>query len=82
MLSWANGFGQDPQFSQFYSNPLYLAPSFAGATGGSRLCANFRDQWIALPSTFITYSFSYDHYFEPFNRQDWHSTSLHSSMMS
>ncbi|MBN1157966.1 MAG: type IX secretion system membrane protein PorP/SprF, partial [Bacteroidales bacterium] len=27
---------QDPQFSQFYSNPLYLAPSFAGAAASSR----------------------------------------------
>lgn len=67
LLCWDDGLGQDPQFSQFYSNPLYLAPSFAGATGGSRICANFRDQWIALPSTFRTYSFSYDHYFAPFN---------------
>jgi type IX secretion system PorP/SprF family membrane protein len=58
---------QDPQFSQFYSNPLYLAPSFAGAAGGSRICANIRDQWAALPSTFMTYSFSYDHYFSKFN---------------
>lgn len=58
---------QDPQFSQFYSNPLYLAPSFAGAAGGSRICANFRDQWASLPSTFITYSMSYDHYFSNFN---------------
>ena len=58
---------QDPQFSQFYSNPLYLAPSFAGAAGASRICANFRDQWISLPATFITYSFSYDHYFSNFN---------------
>jgi type IX secretion system PorP/SprF family membrane protein len=67
LISVIRGFGQDPQFSQFYSNPLYLAPSFAGATGGSRLCANFRDQWVALPATFMTYSFSYDHYFSPFN---------------
>jgi type IX secretion system PorP/SprF family membrane protein len=58
---------QDPQFSQFYSNPLYLAPSFAGAANSSRICANFRDQWIALPTTFMTYSFSYDHYFSNFN---------------
>ncbi len=58
---------QDPQFSQFYSNPLYLAPSFAGAAGGSRICANVRDQWLALPSTFMTYSFSYDHYFSKYN---------------
>jgi len=60
-------FAQDPQFSQFYSNPLYLAPSFAGAAGGSRICANFRDQWVSLPNTFKTYSFSYDHYFSNFN---------------
>lgn len=58
---------QDPQFSQFYSNPLYLAPSFAGAAGGSRICLNARDQWVSLPSTFMTYSFSYDHFFSKFN---------------
>jgi len=58
---------QDPQFSQFYSNQLYLAPSFAGAAQGSRIIANYRDQWISLPSTFRTFSFSYDHYFTDFN---------------
>ncbi|HEX2394860.1 MAG TPA: PorP/SprF family type IX secretion system membrane protein [Bacteroidales bacterium] len=63
----SEGVCQDPQFSQFYSNPLYLAPSFAGAAGGSRICMNARDQWLALPSTFMTYSFSYDHYFSKFN---------------
>jgi type IX secretion system PorP/SprF family membrane protein len=63
----SKAWGQDPQFSQFYSNPLYLAPSFAGAAGGSRICANYRDQWVNLPSTFTTYSFSYDHYFSHFN---------------
>jgi type IX secretion system PorP/SprF family membrane protein len=70
VLAWIGYFGaraQDPQFSQFYSNPLYLAPSFAGAAGGSRICANFRNQWISLPATFTTYSFSYDHYFSKFN---------------
>jgi type IX secretion system PorP/SprF family membrane protein len=64
---FSNAWTQDPQFSQFYSNPLYLAPSFAGAAGGSRICANYRDQWVNLPSTFTTYSFSYDHYFSHFN---------------
>lgn len=66
-LGLSGSYAQDPQFSQFYSNPLYLAPSFAGASGGSRICANFRDQWVSLPSTFKTYSFSYDHYFSKFN---------------
>ncbi len=66
-IAFSKAFPQDPQFSQFYSNPLYLSPSFAGAAGGSRICMNVRDQWLALPSTFMTYSFSYDHYFSKFN---------------
>lgn len=54
---------QDPQFSQFYSSPLYIAPSFAGTTDGSRVSANFRDQWPSIPGKYITYSASFDHYF-------------------
>ncbi len=70
LITWINLTGlysQDPQFSQFYSNPLYLAPSFAGAAEGNRICVNFRDQWYSLPAPFVTYSFSYDHYFSNFN---------------
>jgi type IX secretion system PorP/SprF family membrane protein len=58
---------QDPQFTQFYANPLYLAPSFAGATQQHRLVTNYRNQWPSIPGAFQTYSFSYDHYFENFN---------------
>lgn len=58
------GKAQDPQFSQFYSSPLYLAPSFAGTTDGGRVILNFRDQWPQLASTFVTYAFSADYYFE------------------
>ena len=58
---------QDPQFSQFYSNPLYLAPSFAGLTDGSRIGANYRNQWPQLPGKFITYTFSYDHWFDQYD---------------
>lgn len=58
---------QDPQFSQFYANPLYLAPSFAGLTDGSRVAANYRNQWPELPGQFVTYTFSYDHWFDNFN---------------
>lgn len=59
--------GQDPQFSQFYSNPLYLAPSFAGAVEGSRVALVYRDQWWEMKVPFRAYSFSYDHYFSTFN---------------
>lgn len=59
--------GQDPQFTQFYANKLYLAPSFAGATQEDRLSLVYRNQWPTLPGTFVTYCFSYDHYFSNFN---------------
>jgi type IX secretion system PorP/SprF family membrane protein len=66
LFSWAKG--QDPQFTQFYANPLYLAPSFAGATQQDRITAAYRNQWPELVSgVFVTYSFSYDHFFENFN---------------
>lgn len=55
-----NTFGQDPTFSQFYANPLYLSPSFAGATEEYRLGINYRNQWPAIPGVFETYSISFD----------------------
>lgn len=55
-----DSFGQDPTFSQFYANPLYLAPSFAGATEEYRLALNYRNQWPAIPGVFHTYSISFD----------------------
>lgn len=58
---------QDPQFTQFYSNPLYLAPSFAGAIEGSRVATVYRNQWSGLAQPFVTYTLSYDHYFSNFN---------------
>ncbi len=59
--------GQDPQFSQFYANPLYLAPSFAGGAEATRISINYRDQWPGLSGHFVSYSFSADHYFEGYN---------------
>lgn len=58
---------QDPQFTQFYANPLYLGPSFAGAANGSRVTAQYRNQWFDFGAKFITYGASYDHYFSSFN---------------
>ena len=57
---------QDAHFSQFYSNPLYLAPSFAGSAEASRLVLNYRDQWVRIPGNFVSYSFSADHYFSKY----------------
>jgi type IX secretion system PorP/SprF family membrane protein len=53
---------QDPAFSQFYANPLYLNPAFAGATpkGCPRVNLNYRDQWPGIGRTYITTSASWD----------------------
>ena len=65
-LSTIKLYGQDPHFSQFYANSLYLAPSFAGAIEENRLSLNYRNQWPAIPGVFHTYSFSYDRYLPNF----------------
>jgi type IX secretion system PorP/SprF family membrane protein len=52
--------GQDPHFTQFYANPLYLNPAFAGSAHCPRINLNYRNQWPALQGQFITASFSYD----------------------
>ena len=39
---------QDPQFTQFYANPLYLNPAFAGTARCPRLVMAYRNQWPSL----------------------------------
>jgi type IX secretion system PorP/SprF family membrane protein len=55
---------QDPHFSQFYANPIYLNPAFTGTNVCPRLIINYRNQWPSIPGGFITYNASYDQYFE------------------
>jgi type IX secretion system PorP/SprF family membrane protein len=66
-LIFSDSFGQDPTFSQFYANPLYLSPSFAGATPEYRFSLNYRNQWPAVPGVFNTYSISFDKAMPNFN---------------
>ena len=56
-----NIFAQDPLFTQFYANPLYLNPALAGAARCPRICLNYRNQWPGIDgTTYATYSASYD----------------------
>jgi type IX secretion system PorP/SprF family membrane protein len=55
---------QDPEFSQYYANPLYLNPAMAGTAAGPRFALNFRDQWPSVSGSFVTYSASYDEHFD------------------
>jgi type IX secretion system PorP/SprF family membrane protein len=53
---------QDPTFTQFYSNPVYLNPALAGSSGCPRVALNYRNQWPQLTGNFITYAAAYDTY--------------------
>lgn len=55
---------QDPHFSQFYANPLYLNPAFAGSKVCPRLILNYRNQWPAIPGSYVTYNASFDMHFK------------------
>jgi type IX secretion system PorP/SprF family membrane protein len=57
---------QDAQFSQFYANPLYLNPAFAGSVKCPRVQMNTRNQWPGL-NPFITHSVSYDQHVDAIN---------------
>mmetsp|Transcript_20774 Transcript_20774/g.28041 ORF Transcript_20774/g.28041 Transcript_20774/m.28041 type:complete len:319 (-) Transcript_20774:32-988(-) len=58
---------QDPQFTQFYANPIYLNPAFAGSHGCPRIAMNYRNEWPSLTGNYVTYSASYDQYFKNIN---------------
>lgn len=57
-------FAQDPHFTQFYANPLYLNPAFAGTGRCPRAIMNYRNQWPAISGTFVTYAASYDQHID------------------
>jgi type IX secretion system PorP/SprF family membrane protein len=57
---------QDPHFTQFYANKLFLSPSFAGATPQNRFILNYRNQWPSVHA-YQTGAVSYDHFFSNFN---------------
>ncbi len=58
---------QEIQFSQFYANPMYLNPAFAGNTIQDRFAMNYRNQWGKVPGAFRSFSASYDHNFDMHN---------------
>ncbi|HYW94592.1 MAG TPA: PorP/SprF family type IX secretion system membrane protein [Bacteroidales bacterium] len=57
---------QDPSFSQFFANRLYLNPAWAGIGDNERrLFLNYRNQWPGIDNAFVTYSVSYDQFMKP-----------------
>jgi len=52
--------GQDPAFSQFYANPLYMNPAMAGVEGPPKVYLGYRNQWPGATHPYVTYHASFD----------------------
>jgi type IX secretion system PorP/SprF family membrane protein len=62
LVQGSEAFAQDPEFTQFYANPLYLNPAFAGSHTCPRVTLNYRNQWPGISGNYVTYSAAYDQY--------------------
>ena len=51
---------QDPHFSQFHANPMYLNPAYTGANFCPRVIMNYRNQWSGQAADYLTYNSSFD----------------------
>jgi type IX secretion system PorP/SprF family membrane protein len=60
LFSAEKSIAQDPHFTQFYANPIYLNPAFAGSHRCPRIIFNYRNQWPNISGTFVSTSFSFD----------------------
>ncbi len=58
---------QDPSFSQFYANRIYLNPAFTGVERGVSVAGVSRLQWVNVDHGFRTYGFTVEIQ-EPFIR--------------
>lgn len=56
--------GQDANFTQFYANPLYLNPAFAGTTPHFRVSSIYRNQWTNLGAAYGTNMAAFDYNFD------------------
>jgi len=62
LTMWCSGaVAQDVHFSQFYANPMYLNPAFAGSNKCPRLSMVYRNQY-PVQGVYENYSASYDQY--------------------
>lgn len=60
-LCIGKAYAQDPNYSQFFANPLTLNPALTGSgEGEGRLSANFRNTWLGNASPFTTGLLGFD----------------------
>ncbi len=66
LLVFMSAHSQDPSFSQFFANRLYLNPAWAGVGDADRrFFLNYRNQWPGIDNAYVTYSMSYDQFMSP-----------------
>ena len=53
---------QDPYFSQFFMNPVYMNPAYSGTMKVPRAGVQYRNQWPAMSNAYTTYFASFDTY--------------------
>ena len=53
---------QDPLFTQFFSNALYLNPAIAGRDLSPRVHSTYRNQWPGINKAYVTYNLEYDQF--------------------
>jgi len=53
---------QDPEFTQFYVNSMYLNPAMVGSYSCPVVTSQYRNQWPNLSGQYITTAVSYDDY--------------------
>jgi type IX secretion system PorP/SprF family membrane protein len=60
LLLSLDSLAQDPHFSQFYANPIYLNPAFAGSVRCPRIVTSYRNQWPGIYGNYNTMAVSFD----------------------
>lgn len=53
---------QDPYFSQYFLNPIYMNPAYTGTMKVPRFGVQYRNQWPAMNNAYTTYFASFDTY--------------------
>lgn len=53
-------YAQDPNFSQFYNNPVYYNPAMTAIGNGFTFRSNYRSLWTPIAGKFDTYSVTFE----------------------
>lgn len=67
VIGWCTLQAQDVYFSQFFMNPVYLNPSYAGTMKVPRAGVQYRNQWPGMNKAYTTYFATFDTYLPKIN---------------